>query len=90
VLDNVCRLQLEGVIAKRRDAPYVSRRTETWLKLKCGSARSSSIGGFVDRSGATAEVGSLLLGVYDKGKLVFAGNVGTGWDGKTGRELHAS
>jgi len=89
VLDNVCRLQLEGVIAKRRDAPYVSRRTETWLKLKCGQRQEFVVGGFVDRSGATAEVGSLLLGVYDKGKLVFAGNVGTGWDGKTGRELHA-
>ncbi len=44
VLDNVCRLQLEGVIAKRRDAPYVSRRTETWLKLKCGQRQE-----FVDR-----------------------------------------
>ena len=89
VLDNVCRLQLEGVIAKRRDAPYVSRRTETWLKLKCGQRQEFVIGGFVDRSGATAEVGSLLLGVYEKGKLVYAGNVGTGWDGKTGHELHA-
>ncbi|MEO6743063.1 MAG: DNA ligase D [Caldimonas sp.] len=88
VLDNVCRLQLEGVIAKRRDAPYVSRRTETWLKLKCGQRQEFVIGGFVDRSGATAEVGSLLLGVYDEGKLVYAGNVGTGWDGKTGHELH--
>jgi bifunctional non-homologous end joining protein LigD len=87
VLDNVCRLQLEGVIAKRRDAPYVSRRTETWLKLKCGQRQEFVIGGFVDRSGAAAEVGSLLLGVYDKGRLVYAGNVGTGWDGKTGREL---
>ena len=88
VLDNVCRLQLEGVIAKRRDAPYVSRRTETWLKLKCGQRQEFVIGGFVDRSGAAAEVGSLLLGVYDKGRLVYTGNVGTGWDGKSGRELH--
>jgi len=87
VLDNVCRLQLEGVIAKRRDAPYVSRRTETWLKLKCGQRQEFVIGGFVDRSGAAVEVGSLLLGFYDKDKLVYAGNVGTGWDGKAGREL---
>ena len=35
------QLKLEGMIAKRDDAPYVSRRTDTWLKLKASSARSS-------------------------------------------------
>jgi bifunctional non-homologous end joining protein LigD len=89
VLAHVCQLKLEGVIAKRPDAPYLSERTESWLKLKCSQRQEFVIGGFVDRSGAAAEVGSLLLGVHDDdGQLVYAGNVGTGWDGKTGRDLH--
>jgi bifunctional non-homologous end joining protein LigD len=89
VLAQVCRLRLEGVIAKRPEAPYVSERTESWLKLKCSQRQEFVIGGFVDRSGAAAEVGSLLLGVHnDDGQLVYAGNVGTGWDGKTARDLH--
>ena len=89
VLAQVCQLKLEGVIAKRPDAPYLSERTESWLKLKCSQRQEFVIGGFVDRTGAAAEVGSLLLGVHnDDGQLVYAGNVGTGWDGKTARELH--
>jgi bifunctional non-homologous end joining protein LigD len=89
VLAQVCELKLEGVIAKRADAPYVSERTETWLKLKCSQEQEFVIGGFVDRTGAAAEVGSLLLGVHDgAGRLVYAGNVGTGWDAKAARDLH--
>ncbi|MEP7058705.1 MAG: DNA ligase D [Caldimonas sp.] len=89
VLQTACQLDLEGVIAKRRDAPYVSQRSETWLKLKCGQRQEFVIGGFTARAGAAAEVGSLLLGVHDDaGKLVFTGNVGTGWDAKVGRELY--
>ena len=49
-----CSMRLEGVIAKRADAPYVSRARETWLKLKCPRARSSWSCGFTDRSGARA------------------------------------
>jgi bifunctional non-homologous end joining protein LigD len=84
VLANVCRLGLEGVIAKRREAPYVSQRSETWLKLKCGMRQEFVIGGYTERSSGGPEVGSLLLGVHDdEGRLVYAGNVGTGWDAET-------
>ncbi len=62
MLEAACRMQLEGIILKRPDAPYVSARTETWLKLKCALRQEFVIGGFVDRSHSAAEVGSLLLG----------------------------
>ncbi len=89
VIETACKLRLEGIIAKRKDAAYVSRRTETWLKLKCGRRQEFVIGGYTDRSGAKAEVGSLLLGVQDaEGRLVYAGNVGTGWNATAARELH--
>ncbi|MES2991738.1 MAG: DNA ligase D [Pseudomonadota bacterium] len=81
VLQSACRMQLEGIIAKRADAPYVSRRAETWLKLKCKLRQEFVVAGYTDRSDGAAQIGSLLLGVYDDaGQLVSVGSVGTGWD----------
>jgi bifunctional non-homologous end joining protein LigD len=89
VMQTACRLHLEGIIAKRKDAPYVSLRTETWLKLKCGQRQEFVIGGFIPRTGMKGEIGSLLLGVYDdRGRLVYSGNVGTGWDAEAARALY--
>jgi len=90
VLAAACRMQLEGVIAKRADAPYVSRRSGSWLKLKCTQRQEFVIVGFTDRKGERAApgIGSLLLGVHDDaGKLVFAGSVGTGWSTETAADL---
>ena len=75
-------MHLEGIILKRADAPYVSRRSETWLKLKCALRQEFVVCGFTDRANAAAEVGSLLLGTYEGGQLVYSGNVGTGWGAK--------
>ncbi len=88
MLEAACKMELEGIILKRPDAPYESLRTETWLKLKCAQRQEFVVCGFTDRSGSTNDVGSLLLGVYDGGTLTYAGNVGTGWNAKTGHELH--
>jgi bifunctional non-homologous end joining protein LigD len=89
MLDAARRMNLEGIILKRPDSPYVSRRTETWLKLKCSLRQEFVICGFTDRANAANEVGSLLLGTYEHGELVYSGNVGTGWGAKAGRDLHA-
>jgi len=79
---------LEGLIAKRLDAPYTSTRSKAWLKLKCTQRREFVVGGFTERDKASHEVGSLLLGVYDaSGDLIPTGSVGTGWDSATGRKL---
>ncbi|MCW5659117.1 MAG: DNA ligase D [Burkholderiaceae bacterium] len=84
------KLKLEGMLAKRADAPYVSRRSDTWLKLKGKQRQEFVIGGFTDRTGdaGSSEIGSLLLGVFDEdGKLHSVGNVGTGWSAATARAL---
>ncbi len=81
ILSSACRMHLEGVIAKRRDAPYSSGLTETWLKLKCKQRQEFVVCGYMDRSDGSAQVGSLILGVHDAdGELVSVGSVGTGWD----------
>ncbi|SAK91631.1 DNA ligase D [Caballeronia calidae] len=80
-------LGLEGLMLKRRDAPYESGRTQTWLKAKARLRQELVICGMTARAGITGEVGSLLLGYYDGNKLNDAGSVGTGWDSRTARDL---
>lgn len=88
ILKSACQMKLEGVIAKRADAPYVSRRSETWLKLKCKLRQEFVVCGYTDRSDNVSQVGSLLLGIHDKGgELVPAGSVGTGWSSTEAQEL---
>ncbi|MBN9409172.1 MAG: DNA ligase D [Burkholderiales bacterium] len=85
-----CQLGLEGIMIKRADSMYVSERSDTWLKLKCQQRQEFVVVGFTDRANTRAEVGSMLLAYHDAaGQLAYAGSVGTGWDSKTGRELHA-
>ena len=89
LLGAACRIGLEGVMVKRADSPYTSGRTESWLKLKCQQRQEFVVVGFTDRAGGAGEVGGLLLGYHEGGKLLFAGSVGTGWGSATGSDLHA-
>ena len=90
IVASACRLGLEGVVAKRRDSTYVSRRSSGWIKIKCGQRQEFVIGGYTDPRGSRTGLGSLLLGVHDKeGRLRYAGNVGTGFGEQTLRELRA-
>jgi len=85
-----CSMGLEGIIGKRRDAPYTARRSGSWIKLKCGQRQEFVIGGYTDPKGARSGFGSLLLGTYDPdGTLRYAGNVGSGFDGDALRDLKA-
>ena len=90
IMESARRMGLEGVIAKRKDAPYESRRTETWLKLKNKLRQEFVVTGYTDRASGEAEVGSLLLAVHgDDGQLAYVGNVGTGWNAATAAALKA-
>jgi bifunctional non-homologous end joining protein LigD len=72
----------EGVIAKRRDAPYEHRRSKHWLKMKCEASQELVVGGFTDPQGGRVGLGALLVGYYEGDDFVFAGKVGTGFDTK--------
>jgi bifunctional non-homologous end joining protein LigD len=86
-----CERGWEGVIAKNGDSRYVSKRTRDWLKFKCTHEQEFVIGGYTDPRGMRIGFGALLVGYYDRGKLIYAGKVGTGFDHPTllrlGREL---
>ena len=84
LLQNACRMRLEGMIGKRADSPYVSRRSPTWIKLKCTQRQEFVVGGWTDPQGSRTGIGSLLLGIHDEaGNLRYAGGVGSGFDQKT-------
>ena len=80
---------LEGIVAKRASSRYESRRSREWLKIKIGNQQEFVIGGFTEPQGGREYFGALVLGVYDEGKLRWAGNVGTGFDQKTLAGLYA-
>jgi bifunctional non-homologous end joining protein LigD len=91
ILANACRLKLEGVIGKRRDSVYVTRRSPTWIKLKCTHRQEFVIVGYTDPEGSRVGIGSLLLAMHDPktGELRYAGKVGSGFDTATLKSLHA-
>ena len=90
LLEGACRKGLEGLIGKRADAPYASTRSTSWVKLKCTRRQEFVVAGYTDPKGSRTGFGSLLLGVHDdEGRLVYAGNVGTGFDEALLRSLLA-
>jgi bifunctional non-homologous end joining protein LigD len=87
LLADACRDGWEGLIAKRLGTPYVSSRSRDWLKLKCTRAQELVIGGFTAPRGSRTELGALLVGHFEGGRLRYAGKVGTGFTRETLREL---
>lgn len=95
VLERGCALyraaqeqNLEGIMGKRRDAPYVEKRTRDWVKIKVQMTEECVIVGWTEPSGSRSDFGSLLMGVYTPdGRLAYAGRVGTGFDRKVLAEV---
>jgi bifunctional non-homologous end joining protein LigD len=87
LLDAAKEHELEGVVAKRATSRYESRRSGEWVKVKCVSQQELVICGFT--KGEREPFGALVLGYWDSGKLVFAGNVGTGFDQRALDQLGA-
>ena len=76
MFEHAAKLNWEGIISKRADAPYRSERTEAWLKIKTVQKGKFPVIGFVkDPTGVAA----LYLGKREGKDLVYMGKVGTGW-----------
>jgi bifunctional non-homologous end joining protein LigD len=82
-----CSKGWEGLIAKRGDSPYESRRSRAWLKFKCVLEQEFVVGGFTEPQGSRSGLGALLIGYYEGEDLVYAGKVGTGFTHATLTEL---
>jgi len=88
LLAKACGAQLEGIISKRRAAKYAPGRGTDWVKSKCKQQQEFVVGGYSDPGGSRSKFGALLLGYYQRGKLTYAGRVGTGFTQQTLRTLH--
>jgi bifunctional non-homologous end joining protein LigD len=80
-LDTSLQQHLEGIVAKRHDSRYEpGRRSQAWVKIKNFRAQEVVIGGWrVGEGSRSGTFGSLLCGVYDEGRLRYAGRVGSGF-----------
>jgi len=82
------KMGLEGIMAKRFDSIYsAGNRSKDWLKVKANKRQEMVIGGYTKNDDSSKSFSSLLLGVYEKGKLVYTGKVGTGFSDKQQKEM---
>lgn len=82
------KMGLEGIMAKKSESIYSpDSRSKAWLKIKANQRQEVVIGGFTNNEGSAKTFSSLLLGVYENGKLQYVGKVGTGFNAKTQKEM---
>ncbi len=87
IFQHACEMGLEGVVSKRKDAPYRSGRTENFVKSKCRSEQEFVVAGYCPSTAMPQAVGALVVAFHEKGKLRYAGRIGTGYSRATAREL---
>lgn len=76
----MCEAGQEGIISKRIDARYRNMRTKDWVKVKCTLRQEFVIIGWKKSSAKGRPFSSLLLAQNEGDKLVYKGNVGTGFN----------
>lgn len=87
-LEAAAKMGIEGVMAKKSDSIYIEGdRTKNWLKIKANQRHEVVIGGYTQNEGSSKRFSSLLVGVFDKGRLHYVGKVGTGFNDKTQQEM---
>jgi bifunctional non-homologous end joining protein LigD len=83
-----CSMGLEGIVSKLRSAPYRTGRQDSWLKCKCLKRQEFVILGYTAARKGSRAIGALHLGYHDKGKMNYAGKVGTGFGMKDAKDLY--
>jgi len=82
------KMGLEGIMAKKADSTYIpDNRSKNWLKIKVNQRQEVVIAGYTRNEGSNKLFSSLLLGVYENGKLDYVGKVGTGFTQKLQKEM---
>ena len=87
-LKAAAKMGMEGIMAKKANSKYIEGdRSKDWLKIKANKRHEVVIGGFTQNEGTSKIFSSLLVGVFDKGRLHYLGKVGTGFNDKMQKEL---
>ena len=75
-------------MAKKKDSVYTPGiRTKEWLKIKIAHRQEVVIGGYTINEGTSKEFSSLLVGVFENGKVAYTGKIGTGFSDKLQKEM---
>jgi bifunctional non-homologous end joining protein LigD len=88
--ERVVQLGLEGIVAKKADAPYRAGRSPNWLKIRADRTDDFVVVGFTRPKGSRSGFGALDLGAYQDGKLVYAGRVGSGFTAAQLKDVSAA
>ncbi|GAA4449788.1 DNA ligase D [Rurimicrobium arvi] len=87
-LEKAKKLGLEGIMAKRRDSSYLTgERSDEWLKIKTGKRQEVVIGGYTLNGGSSKPFSALLVGVFEQGRFIYTGKVGTGFSIRKQEEM---
>jgi bifunctional non-homologous end joining protein LigD len=79
---------LEGIVAKKADSVYYPGvRTDNWLKIKANKRQEMVIGGYTINDDTSKPFSALLVGVFEKGELIYTGKIGTGFSIKTQEDM---
>ena len=84
----IARIPLEGVVAKRIESKYVQKRSSDWLKIKTVQESEVVIGGYTAPRHSRSYFGSLVVGLYREGKLHYVAHVGGGFNEKSLEQLY--
>jgi bifunctional non-homologous end joining protein LigD len=87
IFKHACEMGLEGIISKRREAPYRPGRTDNFIKSKCHDRQEFVVAGFSPSAAMPKAVGALTVAFHDRGRLRYAGRIGTGYSRETARDL---
>jgi len=87
ILRHACEMGLEGIVSKRRDAPYRSGRTDNFVKSKCHGRQEFIVVGYAPSTALPNAIGALTVAVHENGALRYAGRIGTGYTQKMARDL---
>jgi bifunctional non-homologous end joining protein LigD len=88
LLAKACEIGAEGLVSKEKDSLYYGRRTNDWVKSKCGLEQEFVIGGFMPAKDHIKAIGALLLGYYKNEEFTYAGKVGTGFSQKLAKDIY--
>lgn len=86
-LEAAKKMDLEGIMAKRKASIYQNSRSKDWLKIKASKRQEVVIGGYTLNDNSNKKFSSLLVGVYHGKNLRYVGKVGTGFNSKTQKEM---
>jgi bifunctional non-homologous end joining protein LigD len=87
VLRQACDLKLEGIVSKRARSPYVSGRSESWIKAKCANRQEFVVIGYAPSTVLRNAIGALIVGYHEGGSLRYGGRIGTGYSQAMAKDL---